>query len=248
VTRGGQVVGFDRTLELSWLDATVGFVIQGLEPAEVRKRVFAYLEGVVPGLTNNSARGKTATVLTRIWSKVAPSTVGLRNAALPLYVDGSPQERLALHWALTLAAYPYFLDAAAHIGRLLRLHGEMDVPQLTRRLSETWGQRELVQRTAQLASKSMSMWGVLRPLARPGAYRLAGRPLEIGPDVTPLLAEALLLGIGREALAASVIEVHPALFPFDVVLNGSALRHCDRLEVNRVGVNVDQVNLRAALT
>lgn len=243
MTSRRQVVGFDRTLELSWLDATVGFVSQGLDPAEVRARVFTYLEGVVPGSTNNSARGKTATVLTRIWSKVPPAAVGLRDAAIRLFPDATPQERLALHWALTIAAYPYFLDAATHIGRLLRLHGEMDVRQLTRRLSETWGQRELVQRTAQLVARSMRLWGILRPQSRPGAYQLALQPVDVG-SVVPLLVEALLLGVGRETVAASEIEAHPALFPFAVSAGGNALRSAERLDIHRVGLDIEQVSLR----
>lgn len=245
MTRDRRIVGFDRTLELAWLDATVGFVTQGLGPAAVRDRVFTYLEGVVPGTTNNSARGKTVTVLTRIWSKVAPRATGLRDAAARLYPDATPQERLALHWAMTLAAYPYFSDVATHMGRLLRLHGELEVPQLTRRLSETWGQRELVQRTAQLVARSMSLWGVLRPDSRPGVYRLARPPLDLAPAVVLLLAEALLLGIGRETASASDIEAHPALFPFAVRMSSKVLRAAERLEVDRVGLDMEQVSLKS---
>src|SRR5699024_8255226 len=66
VTRHRQVVGFDRTLELTWMDATAGFVADGLGTADVRRRLFEYLEGIVPGDTPHTQRGKTITVLTRI--------------------------------------------------------------------------------------------------------------------------------------------------------------------------------------
>jgi hypothetical protein len=215
-----------------------------MTPAEVRRRLFGYLDGVVPGDTNSSARGKTVTVLTRIWSKVAPAAVGLRDDALQLYANAQPATRLALHWALTVAAYPYFLDVATHAGRLLRLQDEVQVPQLTRRLGATWGQRELVQRTAQLAARSMALWGVLRPGARPGTYLLAGAPMQVDAEAGALIAESLLLAGGWTAIPAHEIAAHPAFFPFAAKLVPSGLRSAHRLEVHRVGLDADQVSLR----
>jgi hypothetical protein len=244
VTRDRRVVGFDRTLELAWLDATVGFVVQGLSESEVRKRVFAYLDGVVPGATNNSARGKTVTVLARIWSNVPASNAGFRSAAARAFSDAGTHERIAIHWAMMLAAYPYFLDAASHVGRLIRLHGEVEVPQLTRRLSASWGERELIQRTAQLVARSMSLWGVLQPRERAGTYTLARKPMKLPTTIVFLLAEALLIGIGRESVTTGEIEAHPALFPFDVNLPPGSLRMSDRFEVHRVGLDQEHVNLR----
>lgn len=242
-----KVVGFDRTLELAWLDAVAGFVLHGGSEADVRKRVIDYLEGVVPGTTNNSARGKTVTVLTRIWSNVPSEMVGLRDAAARVFPDVDPDERLAIHWALMLAAYPYFLDASTHIGRLLRLHGFVEVVQLTRRLSSSWGERELIQRTAQLIARSMGLWGVLVPEPRQGTYIPAGKRITLSQATLGLLAEALLIGMRRESLTSGEIDAHPALFPFSFQMTPGALRSAERLDVNRVGLDQELVSRNSRL-
>ena len=243
--RDRQVVGFDRTIELSWMDATAGFVADGLATAEVRRRLFAYLEGIVPGNNPHTQRGKTITVLTRIWSRVAPEAEGIRDAALKLYGDVSPETRLALHWAMALAGYPFFLDTAAIVGRLFRLHAGTTLQQVTRRLEEGWGARPSIYRSAHRVLQTMERWGVICTGERAGHYKPAPRKLTPEIRCGAILAEALLLGQRGGAAAASDLSSHPALFPFEIRLDAGELRRADRLEVHRVGLDVDQVSLRA---
>ncbi len=244
--RDRRVVGFDRTLELTWLDACAGFVADGLTGTELRQRLFVYLDGVVPGETNSSARGKTVTVLTRIWSRVDQDSAELRDSALQTFANASPGGRFVLHWMMAMAAYPYFFDVAATVGRLLQLHEEMGVPQLTRRLGDVWGQRELVQRTAQVVARSMALWGALELGDTRGRYRRPAAPILVEPALGPLLAECVLRGARLSGMPAADLSTHPALFPFQVVLDIQRLRSTDRLEVNRIGLNTDLVSLRLA--
>lgn len=238
-----RVVGFDRTIERTWMDATAGFVAEGLTTAEVRRRLFAYFDGVLPGTTNSSARGKTVTVLVRIWSRVPDAVRGLRDDVVRLFPHATPSERLALHWAMTIAAYPYFYDVSSIAGRLLRLHGHIEVPQLTSRLGELWGERELIQRTAQLATRTMLLWEVLAQNGKPGVYTVAAKRYVVGAKAGQCVTEALLLA-GRGALRVSEIAAHPALFPFDINIDAGRLARAQRLELHRIGLDVDQVSLR----
>lgn len=244
--RERQVVGLDRTIELSWMDATAGFVADGLETADVRRRLFEYLEGIVPGNTPHTQRGKTITVLARIWSRVAPEAVGLRDAALALYGDTPAETRVALHWAMVLAAYPFFLDAAAIVGRLLRLHDETNLQQVSRRLEEGWGARPFIHRSAHRVLQTMDRWGVIRTGDKPGHYKPAARGITVDGRCATVMAEALLLGRRGGAVPADDIARHPALFPFHVHLDRTELRRASRLQVHREGMDTDQVSLRAS--
>lgn len=246
MTRERQVVGFDRTLDLAWMDATAGFVAEGLSTPDVRRRLFDYLEGVLPGTTPHTQRGKTITVLARIWSRVPPEAAGLRDAALKTFVNAAPNDRLALHWAAVVAAYPFFLDTAATVGRLARLHGETSLQQVTRRLEESWGARPSIYRSAHRVLQTMERWGVVKTGERPGHYTLVPARGVADPTCVALLAEAVLLGRRGGSVSASDLAGHPALFPFEVALDAAALRHAARLEVHRVGLDIDQISLRAA--
>ena len=60
-----RIIGFDRKIALSWLDATADWAAQGLAPAAIRQRLGRLLDGQVAG-AGLTARGKTMTVLLRV--------------------------------------------------------------------------------------------------------------------------------------------------------------------------------------
>jgi hypothetical protein len=245
VSRDRQVVGFDRTIDLSWMDATAGFVADGMSVAAVRRRLFEYLEGIVPGDTPHTQRGKTITVLSRVWSRVTPEGTGMRDDALRLYPELESDGRLAVHWAMVLAAYPFFLDTASTVGRLLRLHEETSLQKITRRLEEGWGARPGIYRSAHRVLQTMELWGVLHTAARAGEYRISPTKNVADPRCGTLLADAMLIGLRGGAITVGDLALHPALFPFSVRFDASDMRKAPRLEVHRVGLDVDQINLRA---
>ena len=64
------------------------------------------LGGVVGGDTVHSARGKTLTVLMRIWVSVPRDAESLRDTAIKRISSASLEERLAIHWAMSVACCP----------------------------------------------------------------------------------------------------------------------------------------------
>jgi len=92
----------------------------------------------VSGDKFNSARGKTVTVLNHIWGDVPRPAASLRERAAALLEGSTPDERLALHWAMMVGTYPVFTDTAAAVGRLLTLQGSFTLAHLTRRLVGLW--------------------------------------------------------------------------------------------------------------
>ena len=79
-----MIIGFDRKIQASWLDATARLAAAGLSAADVRERLDDVLDGQVSGEGPHSARGKTKTVLLHIWVTVPRPVVPLRDEALAM--------------------------------------------------------------------------------------------------------------------------------------------------------------------
>ena len=90
-----ELVGFDRKIRLSWLDATADWLSQGLSVADIRTRLGRLLDGEVAGGGTHSARGKTITVLLHIWVLVPDELLSLRNDGLDVLrgLAGSDSDR-----------------------------------------------------------------------------------------------------------------------------------------------------------
>ena len=238
-----KVLGFDRPLELEWLDAVADRVALGASEAEVRAFIYKLLDGVVSGATYNTNRGKTVTVLCHIWSSVPPACLTLRDRAVGLLKETSGEARLAIHWAMMVATYPFFGDLAEHAGRLLTLQGNASLVQLTRRMQEGWGDRATLRTIVQRITRSMVRWGALRKTEEKGVFKPVAVPQVVAGPCVELLLEALLLHRGGGSVPVGHALRHPMFFPFALELQTQALRSASRFAVHRQGVSEDVVEL-----
>jgi hypothetical protein len=235
-------IGFDRKIRLEWLDATAAQLEARKTGPELRDFLFEYLSHLSGGRKNGGARYKTVAVLSRVWLHVPPEVEPLRNRALELLRTVEPADRLVLHWTMTIAAYPFFTDVAAAVGRILGLQEPFSLTHVERRVSELWGERSTVKRTCQYVMRSMVEWEVLEDAGK-GVYRRCGEVRLVEGELAQLLVEAVLLDSENEALALDQAAGHPALFPFDVQVNTDGLRRSDRVRVFRQGMDRDFVVL-----
>lgn len=238
-----KVLGFDTRLRLDWLEAAAGYAASGKSYDDMREALLDLLEGVVGGRRYASARSKTVTVLCRIWGGVVPGTQNLRGRAIEAlsYVDAA--DRVVLHWAMALAAYPFFSDVAAIVGRLLELQDEAPMPHIVRRAVELWGDREKVRAGAQKVVRSIADWGCLVEPSSKGVFRRRSPQLAVRGDLAPLLVEALVLGGEQTAVPLPQLQRHPAAFPFRLEVTAHDLRRSPAFDVNRQGLDIDVVSL-----
>jgi len=236
-------IGFDRDIWLDWLEATAGQVASGANSEEVRKYLHAFLEGVVSDNGPRSARQKTITVLSRIWSKSPEDCVTLRDHAVMALASAPAPERVAIHWAMCIAAYPFFADVVRAVGRLIAIQGDVDLAAVYRRTAEAWGQRPTARRAARRVVRSIVRWGILKDTERKGIYRPPPQQLPIGQPVGDILIQALLVNSGFRPIPVGQIHTDPALFPFELGISAGQLRSSPLFLVHRQGLDMDLVEL-----
>jgi hypothetical protein len=240
-----KTIGFDRRLALDWLEATASRVAAGDSLEELRTGMWEYLEGKVSGVKFNSDRGKTMTVLTRIWGKVPPAVEHLKPRAVAAFQTSKAREHLPLHWAMAIASYPVFSDVAATAGRLLTLQDSFSLAQLTKRMVAQWSERPVLVKSTQRIIRSLVDWGALTDTETKGVYARAPKSFPVTKEIAVLLCESLLLDNEHHSLPANQLLDHPAIFPFRHSLTMADLREAPVFDVHRQGIDGDIVELKA---
>lgn len=240
-----KLLGFDTRIRLEWLEAAAGHAASGKSYDEMREALLDLLDGVVGGRRYASARSKTVTVLCRVWGGVVPRTEGLRARTIEALAHVDASERVALHWAMTLAAYPFFADVASIVGRLLELQEEAPMAHIVRRAVELWGDREKVRAGSQKIVRSMTDWGCLTEVSTKGVFRKHVPQLAVRGDLASILAEALIFGGEQSAVPMPQLLRHPAGFPFQLEIATHELRRSGCFEISRQGLDIDVVSLSA---
>jgi len=243
-TKDRTTIGFDRRIDIEWLDAAAGRSAAGYSRAEVREFLWDFLDGVVGGDTVHSARGKTLTVLMRIWVTVPAAAAPLRTIAVKLVRSASSEERLAIHWAMSIASYPFFGEVAGQIGKLLTLNGEANLSQIVRRMTERWGDRSTLPRAAQRVLRSMVQWKILREGKAKGIFLPPARRVALSGSIAELVVQAVLVSHGG-GMGLAKATSNAALFPFEVHLNAAALRKNRQIRVFREGDQSEFIELTA---
>ncbi len=255
-----QTIGFDRQLTLPWLDLTAGLLQEGLDQQKLRHILLTRLADEISG---PEARKKTTSVLTRIWARVPPPYQALQSEALTLLPLVLAEERLWLHWGMTMLAYPFFCDVASTVGRLLHLQGEFESRQVRRRMHERWGQRTTLDRAIRRVLQTFIAWDVIqqtnsqhhlyqatpaRHTANP-AHSTSSEVLSSSEQALALWFMACVIHSVRQStgqhdrqLPLAELIQSPATFPFDLTPHAATLRRSNRFEVSRQGLDLEMVS------
>jgi hypothetical protein len=240
-------IGFSQRIRLAWLEHTAQLVLAGQTREQIERELQDLLRDQL-SVGGNAVRGnreKAITILLRTWVSVSDDLKPLRDDGVEHLQRLPPEDHLAVHWGMSMTAYPFFGAVAEATGRLLRLQGSAAAAQVQRRIREQLGERETVARAARRVLRCFLDWGVLEESTEKGVYRAATvRPVE-DRKLAVWLVEAALVASSLDFATIRSITQSPALFPFSLVpLRPSDLSGSTRLEPLRQGVNEDMIALR----
>ena len=243
-----QKVGIGRLVRLAWLEETASLVAAGNDKAVVHDALDRLLTDQISlgGNAPRSGREKAITVLMKTWLHVPDGLEPLRDDGLHLLNHAGGGERVAVHWGMLLAAYPFWGAVAARTGRLLRVQGRAAAAQVKRGIREEYGERPSVERAARYVLRSFVDWGVLVETDTKGVYAPAP-PVSIrNPNLVAWLAEAVLRSRSVRAASPRALLRGPRLFPFHppVPPGDTFASHSARLDFVRHGLDDELLLLR----
>lgn len=241
-------IGLDRMVRIRWLKQTASLALAGNTAQEIKTILQSDMSGSFRS-ARTDVRGsldKTITILLKTWLTVPSEIEHLRTTGLALLRRLPESQRLAVHWGMVMAAYPFWSGVALQVGRLLRLQGTAAAAQVQRRVREQYGERETVSRRTRYVLRSYLDWGVLKEEKKKGIYS-AGESYSVDDSyVIAFLIEAFLHSRDNRSGSLKEIVDSPSLFPFSIGLTHAErlLSASPRIEVIRHGLDNDLVKLK----
>jgi hypothetical protein len=237
-------VGFSQRIQLPWLEYTAQLVVAGRDRKDVSAALQDYLSDKL-SVGNQPARGnreKAITILLKIWFDPAPRTARMRDEGLDLLKRLPANQHVALHWGLSMAAYPFFAEVAAVLGKLLRLQDTLGTVQIQRRIREQLGERDTVARAARRIYRSYIDWGVIKETETKGVYRKGTITRLPDTDLSAWLLRCVMLSSPAEWIPVTSLSSHASIFPFELNPSGfDSLRGHEQIEIMRHGLDQEMV-------
>lgn len=241
-------IGIDRIILLEMLEKTANLVIAGNNKTAVNETLNRLLEDNLSGgkLGVRGAREKTITILMKTWLTVPSILEAIRNEGLQLLQEIPRKDRIAVHWGMVLAAYPFWGSVAAHTGRLLRLQETAVAAHVQRRVKEQYGERETASRAARRVLRSFIDWGVLNETDNKGVYTQGNRYSIHDPRLIAWLMESSLHARVNGSADIRDLLDSPSMFPFRIAhVSAEHLASLSpRLDIMRHGLDDNLVVLR----
>lgn len=241
-------IGLDRLVLLQWLERTAALVLGGNDEATIKSTLQADLKESLRSDDTN-VRGsidKSVTILLRVWVRTPHDLAPLRSTALTLLENCEQSQRVAIHWGMLSAVYPFWARVAGQVGRLLQLQGHAASNQVQRRIREQYGERETVSRRVRYVLRSFVDWHVLAETDQKGVYTAGPRTVVQDMRLAAWLIEASLYAHGDGSAPLRELINSPSLFPFQLgtLKSGNLLSASTRLDILRHGLDDEIIMLQ----
>ena len=235
-------IGFSRTILLDWLDVTASMCVQKMEPLGIRQHLADTISGTVTG---TDAQRKTIDVLSAIWVKTEKTAPSLRQEALALFPTlSTSEERLWLHYGMTLVCYPIFRKVTAAIGQISRTEEIITRKMIKDRIAGEYGHLGALDRSVERIIASLTNWGALAHTEQKQNYRIILHQLIASESLQSWLLTCALQAHPSDAIPFDDLVHLPELYPFSITLGVDSLRRDGRFEVQRQGGRLDMILLR----
>jgi hypothetical protein len=245
-----DAIGIKQVVRLEWYDYALDLLLAGHKPKEIRSQLDDFicerLQSGGYGERGKQTYTKAVTQIMKSW--VIPSTElsGFRDSALMYARQNRNGDRKALHWAMTIAAYPFWHRVAIQIGRLLNLQDSITQSQIRLRCFEAMGERSTVERSSRRVIRSFVAWDLLDDSGAKGCYKKVTQIGIADLKLGILLVEAVLHATPEGNGPLGLLLNNPGLFPFQLpVMTGEFIsQNSDHIEVIRYGLDDELLKLR----
>ena len=239
-TKKQPLVGFERYVMLDWLDQTAKWVIEGQSPQEVHAAIDEYLHLLVSG---DTSKRKTKNVLSGAWVKSDGVDPKYKEEAKALYKSATRSEKIAIHYGLFVASYPFFYSLSKILGRLFKLQDDISNLEFYRRCVEVNGDRDSIKRAAARYLQSLAEWGLIDATEKAIIKPTQKIKLD-NPAIVTWMMASILFSSERDRLSVDEIISDPAWFPFDIHPRGFHFSQSNILEVVHQGVGASLLGLK----
>lgn len=206
------LVGFDRYVEKAWMNQVAELVVDGNSLNDVNEKLDEYLK---PSINGETSRRKTKNILTMTWVKSLTEESVYKQQAAALFASANSQERLAIHYGMSIATYPFFMSLSKILGRLFKLQYEVSNTEFYRRVIETVGDRDSIKRATSRYLQSLIEWGVLEQSVK-ATVKPAAKIQVADSAVITWLYVSILFSSDRDRLSIDGIISDPCWFPFEI--------------------------------
>jgi hypothetical protein len=212
MSKAKPLVGFDRYIEKAWMDYAAQLAVDGMKLPDANGLLDQYLSLAVNGETS---RRKTKNILTATWIKTGEAEALFKKEAISLFACANGAERLALHYGMCIATYPFFLSLGKVLGRLFKLQDEVTNTEFYRRVIESIGDRDSIKRAAARYLQSLIEWGLIEQAGKAAVKPCAKIQLRNSELITWLYS-SVFFSSDRERLSLDDITSDPVWFPFEI--------------------------------
>ena len=236
-----EAIGIKQVVRIEWYELALDMLIAGEKPEEIRKQLDEFISERLQrggyGERGEQTYTKAVSQVMKCWVTPAKDLTAFRNRALALAHDTA--QRMPLHWAVTIAAYPFWFRVAAVVGRLLNLQDRVTQGQIRQRCFETMGERSTVERSTRRTIRSFVAWGTLKDSEVKGAYEKAPAVSISDLDSIAVLFEGVLHAMPESTGSLSWLVNNPAFFPFliPMVAGDSVAQKNSGISIARYGLD-----------
>jgi hypothetical protein len=233
-----KAVGFDQKIKLTHLDY-IAVEARTEERKSLYEKLDDYLYAEIKG---DKSRKNAITMLMKIWYLVEDEHKELQKEAFELLQELNQQERIVLHWGMTILAYPFFKDVVTEMGYLFKLQNEVSSQQIGRKMKGLYGDRRRVEVSTSAVLMSMKTWGLINA-PKTGSYTVADKQAITHTALKLWLSKVVILVSEHEKMSIEMIGTSAITFPFDFTLNVNEFEK-EHFEVNRQGLDMVMIGLK----
>ena len=200
-------IGFDRFIRLDWVAAALK-VRAGLASID------ELLELLDLANLGSEAKIKTRTKLNAlVLEPRADLSEFIARGVEIVKASDKPVKIVAFAWGAAIAAYPYFGRIAEFIGRLTAIQGDCAVSEVHRRMSEVFGEREVIKRATQAVIQTQANWGAVERVEY-GKRLIRLQPKRVLDENMMLWLVEAALRYHQKAVPLASLQSSTVIYPF----------------------------------